>query len=323
MKKHKIILILLLAILLIPFNVKAFEGENYYSFSGLKEVEEISAEEIDHTKALFVSPNGNDNATGTIDNPLKTINKAISLAKKDYTIFLREGSYNEAVIINKSYITLRNYPNETARITGENIPLPNKNILVEPNLTDITIYGLHIQDRQEIDKEAVFGIFVHGGVRNLIIQNNELTNINGNVAYVNETTGGDNAGGIVIYGDQKRASKNILITGNKIHDMNCGKSEAITVTGFVTEVDVIENDIKDIFNIGIDIAGHYNDNENVDKDYARYIYVAGNKVENAVSTIAANGGIYVDGSKGVLVERNYVTKCPFGISIDIEEDIPD
>ena len=105
--------------------------------------------------------------------------------------------------------------------------------------------------------------------------------------------------------------------------MNCGKSEAITVTGFATEVDVIENDIKDIFNIGIDIAGHYNDNENVDKDYARYIYVAGNKVENAVSTIAANGGIYVDGSKGVLVERNYVTKCPFGISIDIEEDIPD
>lgn len=311
-----ILFLIVFIMLIIPKNVLAFTGKNYYSFSGLKEVEEISVSEIDYTKSLFVSENGNDENDGTISNPLKTINKAIEKADEDYTIYIREGTYNEAVLINKSNITLRNYPNEVAKITGVTEASLNYNISINPNLSNITIYGLHIQDHNEISIEAIFGIFVNGGVRNLIIQNNEFTNLNGNALY--KDSGGYNASGIVIYGNQERVSKNILITGNKFHDMNCGRSEAITVTGYVTEVDIIENDVKDIENIGIDVVGGYKANSNPNYDYARYVYVAGNTIDNAVSTIAYNGGIYVDGAQGVLVERNMVSNCPYGISIDQE-----
>ncbi len=317
----KYIIFLITLILLIPKNVLAFNGKNYYSFSGLSEVSEINIDEIDHSKSLFVSETGSDDNDGSVLSPFKTINKAIQEAGENYTIYIREGTYNEAVVIDKSNITLRNYPNEVAKITGVNEASLNFNIKINPNLSNITIYGLNIQDHNEISIEAVFGIFVNGNVRNLIIQNNEFTNINGNELY--KYSGGYNAGGIVIYGNQDKVSKNILITGNKFHDMDCGRSEAITVTGYVTEVDIIENEVKDIVNIGIDVVGGYGANSNPDYDYARYIYVAGNKVENAVSTIAYNGGIYVDGAQAVLVERNKVSNCPYGISIDQEIYVDD
>ena len=316
-----ILYLLTILVLIIPSNVLAFTGINYRSFSGLDEVDKITESEIDHTKSVFVSEMGSDDNNGSISSPFKTINKAIASIEEDYTIYVRNGTYNEVVVIDKGNITLRNYPGEVAKITGVNIPNSNANIIINPNLSNITIYGLYIQDRNESTIEAAFGIFVHGGVRNLIIQNNNFTNLNGNVSY--KDSGGYNAGGIVIYGNQERASKNILITGNKLYNMDCGRSEAITLTGYVAEADIIENEINDIVNIGIDVAGGYKANSNPDYDYARNIYVAGNKVDNAVSTIAYNGGIYVDGAQGVLVERNMVTNCPYGISIDQEVYVSD
>jgi len=308
--------------LLLSSNASAYTGSNYRSFSGLTEMAEVTADNIDQNASLFVDPNGDDNNTGTIDAPFKTIRKAIDSADCENTIYLRDGTYNEAITINKSNLTLRNYPGENAAITGNNLAGTIANIIIAPNLTNISIYGLHIQDRQELDIEAAYGIIVHGGTRNIIIQNNEFQNINGNIAHHSDVYG-YNAGGIVLFGNQANPIQNALIAGNKLHDMDCGKSEAITVAGYTNKVDVIENEIHDIFNIGIDIAGHYGANSDPNKDYARYVYVAGNKVVNGVSTIADNSGIYVDGAKGVLVERNYVEGCPFGISVDQENDIAD
>lgn len=312
-----------LATILLSTSASAYSGNNYRTFSGLKEMAEITADDIDQSTSLFVSPSGDDDNSGSIDAPLKTINKAIANAKCDYTIYLRAGTYNENVIIDKGHLTLRNYPGETATITGVGLDITTlANIIIRPNLTNISIYGLHIQDRQEQDIEAAYGIIAYGGSRNLIIQNNEFQNINGNPTHKWDVHG-YNAGAIDIFGDQTNPVQNVLIAGNKIHDMDCGKSEAIIVSGYVNKVDIIENEINDIFNIGIDVAGHYGANSDANKDYARYVYIAGNKVTNARSDIADNGGIYVDGAKGVLVERNFVTGCPFGISVGQENDIAD
>ncbi|MCR4581421.1 MAG: DUF1565 domain-containing protein [Bacilli bacterium] len=313
-------LLYLLLILIIPFTASAYRGKNYRSFSSVKEMSEITVSEIDHSVSVFVSPDGDDSNSGTVDAPFKTITHAIVEAKCYNTIYLRSGTYNEKVTLDKSNLTLRNYPGEEAIITGVDLPGSIANIVVNPNLKNIKIYGLHIQDRQEQDIEAAYGIIVYGGVKELIIQNNEFKNINGNTAHYSDLNG-YNAGGIVLYGDQENPIQDVLIANNKLHDMDCGKSEAITTTGYVNKVDIIENDIRNIFNIGIDIAGHYSANSNPDKDYSRYVYVAGNVVISATSTIADNSGIYVDGAKGVLVERNYVEDCPFGVSIDQENDV--
>ena len=314
--------LLLISLFFLPIFASAYVGENYRSFSGLEEMKEVTVNEIDHSASVFVSPDGDDENDGTIDSPLKTINAAVKKAVCYNTIYLREGTYNEPVVIDKSNLTLRNYPGEEAIITGIDLDGTTANVIVNQNIINIKIYGLKFQDRQEKDIEAAYGIIVYGGCKDIIIQNNEFKNINGNNSHYWDLYG-YNAGAIALYGDGEYPIQNALITGNKIHDMDCGKSEAIIINGYVNKVDVIENEINDIFNIGIDVAGHYGANSDPNKDYARYVYVAGNKISNAVSTIADNGGIYVDGAKGVLVERNYITGCPFGISVGQENNITD
>ncbi len=51
---------------------------------------------------IFVDPNGNDLNSGTINNPLKTITKAMQLAEPDTIIYLRGGVYNYSTTIKTS-----------------------------------------------------------------------------------------------------------------------------------------------------------------------------------------------------------------------------
>lgn len=88
---------------------------------------------VAYVNTLFVATNGSDNNPGTIDKPLKTISKAISLVKPGYTIFLRGGKYlfysqngNGLVIQNKSgmagnLIKLWAYPGEKPILSFENV----------------------------------------------------------------------------------------------------------------------------------------------------------------------------------------------------------
>jgi hypothetical protein len=54
-------------------------------------------------KEYFVSTQGNDLYTGTIDNPFKSLQKAIDLIQPGDTIFLRGGTYNEPATITINY----------------------------------------------------------------------------------------------------------------------------------------------------------------------------------------------------------------------------
>lgn len=78
---------------------------------------------------IYVSPNGSDSNTGTIDNPLKTLSAAISAAKTVSTIYLRGGVYSSSAKIKISrsgdannYYKLWAYPGEKPVLdfTGSN-----------------------------------------------------------------------------------------------------------------------------------------------------------------------------------------------------------
>ncbi|MDT3699212.1 MAG: right-handed parallel beta-helix repeat-containing protein [Thermincola sp.] len=74
-------------------------------------------------KSYYVHPSGSDLEPGTINNPFKTIKKAVSLAEAGETIYIRGGTYNERVVLQRSGlpkqpITIRNYPDEIAIIDG-------------------------------------------------------------------------------------------------------------------------------------------------------------------------------------------------------------
>ncbi|MCU1523592.1 MAG: Chitinase, partial [Microbacteriaceae bacterium] len=51
--------------------------------------------------ALFVSPNGSDQASGTKAAPLRSVQQAITVARSGQTIVLRAGSYHQRVTVTK------------------------------------------------------------------------------------------------------------------------------------------------------------------------------------------------------------------------------
>src|SRR3989304_6373367 len=68
---------------------------------------------------IYVSPTGDDNNPGTIEQPFRTLAKAVLLSGPDTLIFMRGGVYSESATIrlNKSgqadkYIKVFAYPGE-------------------------------------------------------------------------------------------------------------------------------------------------------------------------------------------------------------------
>lgn len=74
-------------------------------------------------RLIYVSSSGNDNNSGSISKPLRTIQAAVDRATSGDTIYVRQGTYAEAVRIARSGtsgnpITIRAYPGESPVIDG-------------------------------------------------------------------------------------------------------------------------------------------------------------------------------------------------------------
>ncbi|MDI1460955.1 right-handed parallel beta-helix repeat-containing protein [Catellatospora sp. KI3] len=80
------------------------------------------------TTSLYVATTGNDAAAGTLSAPLKTLQRAVDLARPGYTVYVRGGTYapstNLQILANGTSsqpITLRNYGSERVILDGENM----------------------------------------------------------------------------------------------------------------------------------------------------------------------------------------------------------
>lgn len=71
------------------------------------------------SNAIVVAPSGSDSAAGTLDRPLRTLARAISVAPSGATIVLRGGTYHESDTVpsNKS-LTIQAYPQEAVWLDG-------------------------------------------------------------------------------------------------------------------------------------------------------------------------------------------------------------
>lgn len=83
----------------------------------------LSASTQAANKSIYVAPGGNDNNPGTIDKPLKTIQASIDRAMAGDTVYVRDGTYVEAVKITRSGtndnpIVIKAYPGEKPVIDG-------------------------------------------------------------------------------------------------------------------------------------------------------------------------------------------------------------
>ncbi|WP_299213841.1 T9SS type A sorting domain-containing protein [uncultured Dokdonia sp.] len=144
----------------------------------------------------------------------------------------------------------------------------------------------------------------------------------------------DSSGAVVIGNENDGSYTNITFEENNFNNLITGCAEALTLTGNVDGFMVKNNILSDNSNIGIALAGHYDTVQDCDftvnppvcidlateLNQTRNGYVTGNEVIRSIfpQNLSTPAGIYCDGCKDVIIERNLVKESGVGISIGVE-----
>ena len=177
--------------------------------------------------AYYIDPNnGDDSNSGTVDSPLKTIQKGIDMAAENTSdsnqIYLRGGTYNltESLTINnqsgeeKAPLTIQSAPQETVIIDGQQISDPIQGSLISIRDSNyVNIAGLEIRNAPSLN-----GIEVINGNK-IEISNNRIHDTDGMGIRVRGYTG-DN----YYEPDSNVKSSNVLIKENEVTRTNLSNS---------------------------------------------------------------------------------------------------
>lgn len=308
---------------------------------GMSGVATLSAADI------YVSTSGNDLNSGTFEAPYRTINKAASVVGAGDTVHIRAGTYAERVSITNrdgtsvAPIVFQKYAGDSGAVivTQAGVTPPAINdataLLWIQNSDYITVQGLEFTDYKtsgtNASQEAQLpaGIYIVGNGNGIKIlnckvhaiwqSNSELDNFDAN------------GFGIAVYGTSTTAINNLVIDGCEIYNLRTGASESLVLNGNVTNFAVTNNIVHDCNNIGIDLIG-YEGSLSTTLDRARDGVVTGNTVYNVDTAYnpayggnhttgggyRSAAGIYVDGGTNIVIERNHVFRCNFGVELASE-----
>ncbi len=283
-------------------------------------------------KAFYVAENGDDTNNGTIEEPFKTINYALSQALAGDSVILRGGTYIEKVKFPKSgvlnrYITLKAFEGETPIVSGEGLGVyGSEGLITLSSVSWIVVEGLEVTGFKTTAGSAIpDGILVNGASSNIIIRKNRVHHIEHN----GDPLTGRQAHAIHVIGNATSPIMKVTVEENIIHDTNTGTSENLTINGYVMDFVIRKNKIYNCENIGICVAGGYAGNPNKAFNFARNGVVADNEIWNidgttgpvpAFSQYHGAIGIYIDGAKNIIIERNKVYDSDRGIGIVSEND---
>jgi len=265
---------------------------------------------------------GNDLNNGTsLGTAWKTIQKACNTATPNSIVQIKGGTYNENVVVNVNGtignpITFKNYMNDIVLIDGAStsgstmITITNKNYLIFQNFT---IQNKTINDAQGLLVETT----ASNTSTSLTFKNITIKNINWTSSITAIPTPTDNAQGFIAYG-RNGGITNLTVDSCQIFNNILGFSEALAINGNVDGFVVKNCKVHTNTNIGIDIIGHEGTCSIVALDEARNGFVSNNECYNNVSAYATSGGIYVDGSKNVTIEKNKCYENGWGIEVGAE-----
>ncbi|MBW9199552.1 hypothetical protein EVD32_06555 [Bacteroidales bacterium SW299] len=291
-----------------------------------------------------VSPNGNDENTGTEEQPFKTIQTALGKVNPGDIIFLHEGRYYEFVIPSRSGeqnkpITIKSFPGETAYIDGSQFEISGWKALVHiENVSWLTLEDLHICNaiKTAVASDPT-GISVRGNSKHITIRNCKVYEIKNDCTRADQDAGKDWRSGhaIAVLGNNDKSSiSDLLIEKCEIYEIHSGTSESVTIAGNVDGFTIQDNYVHDVENIGIIAAGgdNLNPGGDINVNFARNGVIRRNKVHRASMDKSqdywgGNGsnygaiGIYVCGSSDIIVEQNFVSECDRGIGLVSESDL--
>jgi hypothetical protein len=243
-----------------------------------------------------------------------TITAGVGAAQGGDTVTVRAGVYNETVSFGRSgsatagYITLLGQTGAVLDGTGKSgqgISIYSQNY--------IRVIGMTIENF--LAGNTPMGIDVEGSSSFIEIRNNLIFNIE-------DPTG--NAHGIAFYGTAATPMTNLLVEGNEIRNCKLGQSESLVLNGNVDGFTVDRNIVHDNDNIGIDFIGFEGTGPS-GQDQARNGICVDNTIYNISSATnptyggdRSADGIYVDGGRGIVIERNKVDNCDIGIEVASE-----
>jgi len=174
------------------------------------------------------------------------------------------------------------------------------------------------------------------------MSNVEMINLNIS-AIKNKSVSDGGAQGLAFYGGNPDAEiSSVLIRGCEIHDCILGQSESLTLNGNISEFLIEYNKVHHNDNIGIDCigwegtAGEINNSSDPSeagghnpKDRVRNGFICNNLVYACSTEVPVKnptypkddfsaGGIYIDGGKDIVIERNTIYHSDVGIEISSE-----
>jgi hypothetical protein len=293
----------------------------------------------DVNSIYYVDSSGNDENAGTKKYPWKTLQHAADAAKPGSTVYVRGGVYKQKLKITRSgsaggrSITFASFPGETAIIDGRGLSVSEQQGLIEiESASYITIQGFEIRNFIATQHEQLpIGIYVHGSGGYIKLLNNKVHDIKNTAEPIGTELRGRDAHGIAVYGSDAPASlRHITIDGNELYNLVLGSSESLVINGNVDTFSVTNNLIHDADNIGIDLIGFEGVAPQRTYDQVRNGLVSGNRVYNITSNFNpsygkslpnhsnAAGGIYIDGGRDSVIERNYSYNNDIGIEIASE-----
>jgi hypothetical protein len=264
------------------------------------------------------------------------------------TIYLRAGTHRptgSGIYIgsnrgtNNQWYSIKNYPGEAPVLDGSNITGKFSALLSIASAQLIRIEGLSLTKMTNDSalqyaepstgtKDTRFGIIVSGQSKYIVIKKNKIYDMawTRNTTKQKTPTGSDNLNPLVVLGTTDTAIRNVVIDSNEVYNNVPGFAEAVSINGYVDSFAATHNIIHDNANIGIVAAGNYqwvvNDpvfTVTAPNNYSRNGFIISNTVYRNISPYAVSAGIYLDGSRNVLVQDNDSYQNGAGISIGNEQ----
>ncbi|HEY0301049.1 MAG TPA: right-handed parallel beta-helix repeat-containing protein, partial [Rhizomicrobium sp.] len=245
-----------------------------------------------------------------VPDDFSTIQAALNAAMAGDTVQVRSGVYGEKLSFPRSgnagsgYITLTAFPGDAPVVDGTGVP--GENLVLIEDRSYLKLIGFELRNNLGVSDGS--GVRILGAGTHLEIRDNRIHNVRGSDAM-----------GITVYGISPSPISDLIIDGNQIYDCDPFQSEALTLNGNVTNFAVTNNLVRDVNNIGIDFIGGETDLQPDPTKVARNGVCRGNTVLRANQQGGGfAGGIYVDGGRDIVIERNLVIGSDLGIEIGAE-----
>jgi chitodextrinase len=232
-------------------------------------------------KTLYVATSGNDANTGAIDTPFKTLNKASRAVAPGDVVMVRGGVYLQTVGISSkgtaaARITFQSYPGEKAIVDGTGTAF-GTDLFTLYQAEYVDVVGFEVRNSTRI------GINVYS-CKSIRVRDNDTHHHIRNGIYIGASSMG--------------VSKDIVISGNQVHDTVLENENHVFVDGgWAGGLALSKTDGGAITNNKV----YRNYGEGLGTGLSKNILVEGNEVSDAYS-----GYIYIESSGYITVNKNFL-----------------